>query len=166
MIYVGIDPGASGAWAMIGVGDVGWSASAVPLPLDASGGIDVRVLRERWAGFPRDETIVVIEKAQSMPGNGGSAMFTYGKGVGRLEALLLLEGWRFEEVRPTTWKKVVLKDTAKDKAAAIDYVTRAFPGVSLLPTPRSKKPHDGMADALCLAEYGRRAYGAASGPTP
>ena len=26
----------------------------------------------------------------------------------------------------------------------------------LLATPRSRVPHDGLADALCLAEYARR----------
>ena len=54
------------------------------------------------------------------------------------------------------WKKTVLAGTAKDKDAAIEYCRRAFPQVSLLPGPRCRKPHDGMADALCLLEYGRR----------
>ena len=31
-----------------------------------------------------------------------------------------------------------------------------FPDVSLLATPRCKKPHDGMAEALLMAEYARR----------
>lgn len=169
MIYVGIDPGASGALAVIDYRPDGGgiiSAHAATMPLDADGGVDVKSLYAFLVELPTRDTVVVLEKAQAMPKNGSVSMFNYGKGVGRIEAFLRLGGWRFEEVRPTTWKKVVLKDTAKDKAAAIDYVTRAFPGVSLLPTPRSKKPHDGMADALCLAEYGRRAYGAASGPTP
>lgn len=174
MIYVGIDPGASGAIAIIDqdhhdavlVKAHLTLGAAVAMPLDAEGGVDVLALHKIFDGrMHPPTTIVVLEKAQAMPKNGSVSMFNYGKGVGRIEAFLRLGGWRFEEVRPTTWKKVVLKDTAKDKAATIDYVTRAFPGVSLLPTPRSKKPHDGMADALCLAEYGRRTYGAAAAPT-
>lgn len=38
---------------------------------------------------------------------------------------------------------------------------RLFPGQTLLRSPRAKKPSDGMADALLIAEWGRRrAHGA------
>ncbi len=59
-------------------------------------------------------------------------------------------------VTPQAWKKAVLAGTARDKAAAIAFATRRFPGVPLLATPRSRTPHDGVADAVCLAEYARR----------
>ncbi len=45
---------------------------------------------------------------------------------------------------------------ARVVAAAIAFVSRRFPGVPLLATPRSRVPHDGIADAVCVAEYGRR----------
>jgi crossover junction endodeoxyribonuclease RuvC len=60
-----------------------------------------------------------------------------------------------ELATPQRWKGVVLHGSAKDKDAAISWCRRAFPDVALVP-PGCRKPHDGMADALCLLEYGRR----------
>jgi len=42
------------------------------------------------------------------------------------------------------------------KAMALLAAKRLFPSVDLTATERSKKPHDGIVDALLLAEYGRR----------
>ena len=71
--------------------------------------------------------------------------------LGILEAL----GIPYRLVTPQAWKKTVLAGTTKDKSAAVQFCRRAFPGVSLTPG-RKRVPHDGMADALCLAEYGRQ----------
>jgi hypothetical protein len=46
-------------------------------------------------------------------------------------------------------KTVLSHDT---KAASVAYVREHFPGVDLVP-PRSKKPHDGLADAVCIAAW-------------
>ena len=35
---------------------------------------------------------------------------------------------------------------------------RLFPGVNLKATERCRKDHDGIAEALLIAEYGRRHY--------
>ena len=51
---------------------------------------------------------------------------------------------------------LTLAGTRQDKAAAIAYCARRYPAASLLATPRSRTPHTGLADALCLAEWGRR----------
>lgn len=48
-----------------------------------------------------------------------------------------------------TTKQVLSHDT---KAAAIAYAREHFPGVELVP-PRCKNPHDGLADALCIAAW-------------
>jgi crossover junction endodeoxyribonuclease RuvC len=84
------------------------------------------------------------------------SVFRFGFGAGLWVGILGALGIPFERVPPQAWKKAVLAGTAKDKAAAIAYCSRRFPAASLLATPRSTKPHDGLADALCLAEYGRR----------
>jgi crossover junction endodeoxyribonuclease RuvC len=60
-----------------------------------------------------------------------------------------------ELVTPQRWKGAVLHGTARDKQAAIAYCSRVFPGVSLVP-PGCRVAHDGLADSLCLLEYGRR----------
>ena len=106
--------------------------------------------------------LAVIEKVHSMPGQGVSSTFSFGTGYGQLQGLLAGLGIPFELVTPQAWKKVVLAGTAKDKDAAIAYCRRAFPEVPLI-MPRCRTPHDGIADALCLLQFGVRNYRAGGG---
>lgn len=103
-------------------------------------------------------TFCVIEQAQAMPKQGVTSMFNYGRGYGKLLGVLEALGVPHETVRPTAWKKVVLAGTKKDKDAAIEHVMRAYPGIPLV-WGRRKVPHDGIADAACLAEYAKIKYG-------
>ena len=100
--------------------------------------------------------LVVVEKVGAMPGQGVTSMFNFGMGYGMWVGMLAALGFPYELVAPQKWKAAVLGGTKKDKRAAIEYVQRRFPDVSLLATPRSKVPHDGMADAACLALYARQ----------
>lgn len=157
-LYIGIDPGLSGGIAIIR----DQAVTTTPMPL-AGGELDIAELANWLRRWDVAQGIAVVEKAQSMPKQGIASAFNYGTGYGQVLGLLTALRIRTELVRPTEWKKVILAGTAKDKDAAIAYVRRAFPGVSLLASMKSTKMHDGMADALCLAEYGRRAY-APAGP--
>jgi crossover junction endodeoxyribonuclease RuvC len=58
-------------------------------------------------------------------------------------------------VRPQAWKRSVLAGLAHVDATAIGYCASRWLGTSLV-LPRCRKSHDGMADALALAEYARR----------
>jgi crossover junction endodeoxyribonuclease RuvC len=148
---VGIDPGKLGGLSRR------WDDQATTHPMPLAGGeIDLAWIRSWLLSIP--PTVVVIEKAQAMPGQGVTSMFNYGKSFGSLIGLCSALEFRVELVTPQAWKKVVLAGTDKDKGAAISYCKRAFPQVSLLPTPRCSKPADGMADALCIAEFGFRTY--------
>ena len=60
----------------------------------------------------------------------------------------------YQLIPPQTWKKEFSLNKSKEKS--IDVCKRLFPGVKLLATPRCKKEHDGMAEALLMAEYARR----------
>ena len=70
--------------------------------------------------------------------------------MGVLSAL----GVPYELVRPQKWKREF--SCTSDKNTSIAVARRMFPTVPLLATPRCKKPHDGMAEALLMAEYCRR----------
>ncbi len=149
MTIIGIDPGLSGGVAFLNA-----DARAVPMPT-AGGEIDARALAVLlMEAMP---SLVVAEKVGAMPKQGLSSTFKFGKGYGTIIGICAAYQIRLELVTPQRWKGEVLAGTARDKQAAIDYCTRAFPSVSLIP-PRCRVPQDGMADALCLAEYGRRAY--------
>ena len=160
--YIGIDPGSKGAIAIIREGGAGISITPVLI-----GGKDLDLAEiAKWLQAElsmnnskwRTQTIACIEKAHAMPGQGVSSMFSFGFTTGALHGILATLGISYNVVAPQTWKKVILVDTTKDKVAAVDYCRKAYPYVSLLQTPRCKKAHDGMADALCIATYCRLKY--------
>jgi len=148
MSIMGIDPGKSGGIASITDGQ----AAGIPMPLvgkDIDGHELAAILR---AAAPE---LVIIEKVGAMPKQGVTSTFNFGAGYGRLLGVCEALGIPYRLVTPQAWKKRVLAGTAKEKSDAIAFVKRAFPMVDL--TPGQKRvPHDGIADAVCLAEYGRQ----------
>lgn len=145
MIYIGIDPGKSGAMAFIGDnGDI------TVIPFDEG----------RYLGHikalanPTVQARACVEHVGAMPGQGVTSMFNFGRGFGWLLGMLDACGVPYELVRPQKWKKEY--SVTGDKNSSIAVCKRLFPAVSLLPTPRCKKDNDGMAEALLMAEYARR----------
>jgi crossover junction endodeoxyribonuclease RuvC len=96
----------------------------------------------------------IVEQVGSMPKQGLSSTFKFGTGYGQIIGMLQTLEIPYTLVRPQAWKGVVLAGTSKDKAAAIAFCAREYPGVPLIPE-RCRVPHDGIADALCLVHYGR-----------
>ena len=146
---VAIDPGLHGAIATFSPSGV---VSAVPMPL-AGKALDLpaiaAVIRDTFPQW------VILEKVASRPGQGVASTFKFGMGYGSILGIAAALAVPVELVTPQRWKGAILHGTAKDKAAAIAYCRRAYPGVSLVP-PGCRVPHDGLADSLCLLEYGRR----------
>jgi hypothetical protein len=70
--------------------------------------------------------------------------------------MLTAFGIPFELVRPQKWKREF--SCTSDKNKSIEVAQRMFPDVSLMRTERCTKPHDGIAEALLMAEYGRRRH--------
>lgn len=101
--------------------------------------------------------LVVLEKAQSMPKQGIVGAFNYGVHYGTLIGILSVMGIPFVEVRPNVWKKEMLQGVRdkSDKKQVITFCKRLFPDVNLIP-PNCRVEKDGLAEALLLAEYGRR----------
>lgn len=142
-----IDPGLSGAYAFWdGVATV---AAAMPMMGDS---IDMGCLRETWMALGPD--VAYVEEPFAGPKMSRGSAMTFGRGVGRLEGVLVGLCIPYETVRPQTWKSLVLRGTAKDKEAAIQYATRRWPRVPLIRGVRARKPHDGIADALCILTWG------------
>ncbi|MAX33684.1 MAG: Holliday junction endonuclease [Halomonadaceae bacterium] len=110
----------------------------------------------------RSINTVILEKVHAMPKQGVSSTFKFGMGFGLVIGVCEALGIPYRLVTPQAWKKVVLAGTAKDKDAAVTFVRRAYPSINLTPG-RKRVPHDGIADAMCMAEYGRQlmAQGAA-----
>lgn len=173
MIFVGIDPGKSGAIATIEPGRSQEDGiMIIPTPVIQSltkagkrqgrPEYDLPAIRRRLVGL-LGEAFVTVEKGQPLPPKmKGGTIANYHRGVSRgYEWMLVGLGLPHQLVAPATWQKEMLAGTpgADTKQRAIIAAGRLFPAVDLRPTPRCKKPSDGFADALLLAAYGMRKYG-------
>jgi len=147
MVYIGIDPGKSGAMALI---------------LD-NGSVEAYSFGE---GIYRDvlEHVsnsggcsAVVERVNAMPKQGVTSMFSFGVNFGYIQGVLAAFHVPFELVTPAKWKKEF--GVTKDKNTSIAVAQRLFPQVSLLRTEKCRKPDDGIAEALLLACYAQRHMG-------
>lgn len=161
--YIGIDPGKSGGIAVLNKRFSPPTVEcAVPLPL-AGKEIDYARLGDLIYHYNElDLVVACIEKVGpmvhrrkdgSLAKEGTVSMFTFGIGVGALYGIMAAFHIKTYKVAPQTWKKHVLADTSRDKESAIAFCRMVYPDISLLATERSKKPHTGIADALCIATY-------------
>jgi len=155
-MIVGIDPGLSGALAYISDKVI----HVRSMPTLKSTKTKRMMDEQKICQFleKRKDAIrhVFIEKVSAMPGQGVTSMFNFGTGWGLLRGICVGLHLPYTLVHPITWKKVICRDMPKGKDVSILIAKRLWPNVSLHPTDRSKKDSDGMADALCIAEYGRR----------
>jgi len=156
MIYTGIDPGLSGyvakllpggAFAFYECPTVMWRGKK---RFDPAG--MARVMRADEKQF------VVIEKQWSRPGEGAVNACTICQGFGLWVGIIVALKLPHAVVPPTRWQKTMHAraegKTVKEKSISV--VGKLFPGVSLLRTPRCRKPCHDKADALLMADYARR----------
>jgi len=184
MVFVGIDPGQQGAIAFITKKEE-W---IIDMPLLPERDIDAKALYNIFEDYKDDDDIyIVIEKAQSMPGQSSVAMFNYGGGYYTILAILKILDLPFEEVRSNKWKKEFglsglnankkktsdgkkIKKTQAEKTAAqkqrkemaVKTAMQMFPKLKnefFVKTARSEKIMDGRAEALLIAAYGKRKLG-------
>lgn len=161
MILVGIDPGLDGALASYCTDD-----AYVPT-IHVQAMPTMRIGKRRAYDVPRlarmvDEydqygtagsVLVVLEQVHAWPGQGVVSSYRLGYGVGLLEGIIAEIGtYRLEKVTPQRWRKVMLDGRPKGKASSVQRARELFPGVEL------KNREHGKAEALLLAEFGRRLY--------
>jgi Holliday junction resolvasome RuvABC endonuclease subunit len=89
-----------------------------------------------------------LESVHSSPQMGVKSAFTFGNGFGHLEMALTAAGIPFERVSPQRWQKAMGCMTKGDKNVSKRRAQELFPAI---------KVTHATADALLLAEYGRRA---------
>jgi|TARA_R100001443_G_scaffold29830_4_gene43124 crossover junction endodeoxyribonuclease RuvC len=108
----------------------------------------------RSLGNDNNILLAVLEKQWARPGQGVSSTFSTGLGYGLWKGILSAVGIPFIEVSPKTWAKSVLKDVSGDgKGRSVYVASKRVPDLDLSPGKRTK-PHDGLADAACIALYG------------
>ena len=144
MIYIGIDPGKDGALAII------WPETAPTITPFGEDGYNMAFKAVTIGG----KAVCCLERVGAMPGQGVTSMFKFGENFGFIQGLLTAYSIPYELVTPQKWKKEF--QVTGDKNSSIAVCKRLFPGVSLRRTGRCKKDHDGIAEALLMAEFARR----------
>ena len=89
-----------------------------------------------------------LEAVSSSPQMGVKSSFTFGQGLGRLEMALTAANIPFERVRPQAWQKEMKCMSGGDKNITKSRAQELFPSLTIT---------HATADALLIAEYGRRA---------
>jgi crossover junction endodeoxyribonuclease RuvC len=157
MRIVGIDPGLSGGLALV---DGGALIECVVAPTvvvkAAKREYDADALVALFRRFSPDH--VFLEKAQAMPGQGVSSMFSIGLGYGLYRGILAALKIPYTLTHPKSWQKVMFMDLPKGDTKAMGHIVcmRLWPGRSWLASERCKKVHDGLTDASLIAAYGCR----------
>ena len=155
MIIAGIDPGLSGALAMMDARTGELRVFDMPTFSLSRGGkskreIDVIGLANLIAA-DRHPGHAFIEQVGAMPGQGVSGVFAFGKAYGIIIGVLAARGVPMTFVNPRVWKKALGVPAAKDGARA-----RAS---QLMPASAGFWPlvkHDGRAEAALIALWGIR----------
>ena len=163
MKYVGIDVGLSGGIAEIDehMNCVLWD---MPVYLVKQGSskkeLDehelIRIFNNiKIINREDDEKIFIgVEKQQAFTGQGVTSMFKLGYQYGFIVGTLRMLGLPFEIIAPKTWQKELGIVGENTKSAAYAKASALFPNATLK-TERGKIK-DGLADALCIAEFTRR----------
>ena len=148
-VYIGIDPGKSGAIAaLVDYRDeLGTYTQFLHWMRNSETECDL----SEWLGGLVDgkgaEVFAYIENVHSTPQMGVTSAFTFGDSLGFLRGLLTAHQIPFDKVTPQKWQKVMGCLSKGDKNITKQAAQRLF--------PREKITH-ANADSLLLAEYCRR----------
>ena len=153
MVWIGVDPGAKGGYAVISKSETGQAVFAYPWD-DTFFAMEMASLMQ----FNEHGIVAAVEKVGAVHGNGIVSMFNFGKSAGYIEGVLTALGIPYQLVPPAKWKKE-FSLIGKDKQASIVTCRKLFPELDLKRTERCRTDSDGKAEATLLAEYARRHFG-------
>jgi hypothetical protein len=178
-MIIGIDPGKSGS--LIAMTDKGEIVGKYVTPLVGTE-IDWAAFADLLRPPSYDHKFpphVFLEHVHAMHNSSAKATFSFGGCFEGVKALCAAFKLPMTLVSPKDWQKEMHQGIPRQYKTAIRIVTgkkagqmgkprkdpkkmslmavkRLFPNESLLRTERCTKEHDGIIDALLIAEYGRR----------
>lgn len=157
--YAGIDIGKSGAIVMLS-NDI----TSIKMPM-INKELDLYSLNGVFEKLKADEYHVVFEKLGVIFGSSKITAFSMGEQSGIMEALCVAHKIPYTKVRAVDWQKEMFqgitkiqkagKQSTDTKAMALIASNRLFPTVTKT-FNNATKPHDGLIDALLMAEYAKR----------
>lgn len=155
---LGIDPGKDGAAVLI----EGRTVLAQARTADILGGASWQAGHPLVSGFVRGLhamhriDLAVLELYAGRAGQGRGSMLTIGVGWGLWLGVLSGLGISVRTPRSASVSSALFKGIAGEgKERGIAFASQELPDLDLMPG-RCRKPHDGLADAGCLAVWGER----------
>jgi len=153
MIVVGIDPGLSGAIAILENNKV---LNIFDMPVMAEGKKNKRQLNSaqlvsiiKDGTKPESEIAVVVEQVNAMPGQGVTSMFNFGQTFGAIKGVCAALELPIFFVRPSKWKKhFELINSSKDSSRT--KVIEMYPSLS---SQLAKKKDVNKSDAILIARF-------------
>jgi crossover junction endodeoxyribonuclease RuvC len=121
MVVAGIDPGLSGALAVLNEDDLCESVHMPRMGDMVDGGA-----LARWLG-DRDVELAILESANAWPGQGVAGMFKYGRSFGQVLGVLQASLIPYLLVTPAKWKRDMHLSSDKEasRRRAIELLPRA-----------------------------------------
>ena len=175
-VVMGIDPGLNGGLAVLTLEGEHIDSIRMPTIKGKHETIDVRRIKQWMTAYPfTNFRLILMEESGARPiggeaaergqSRGSRASNSFIRGIGNIEGAIKVLSYPFDLVTPQRWQRAILgaKPSGLDPAAArawsksacIGYVQRRFPTANLFPG-KCSKPHDGIADAIGVAEFARR----------
>lgn len=151
--YAGIDPGRTGALAVINRDGIPWVAA---MPPEHERGINLEELRDVLSGWDVAGTLVALEWNTARPGEVPDFAYRFGLQSGQLDAMLYTMGFTVRHLSPNLWTgKLGLPGKTwagaiHQRAALWDAEYPAYMG--LIRGPRGGIL-DGLLDALLIAHW-------------
>ena len=161
MIFIGIDPGKTGAIVALDSDGRVLLAELCPTYLKEFDDTAMALLVAKLSGLGgSDPELIVagIEKGQTRPGESLRGAFSFGEGIGIWRGVLAanLIGWRW--IMPQAWQQRALAGEKKPKSrkelkgAVTRSALRRWPGLHEL---LKLKKNQGVADAAWIADHVR-----------
>ena len=150
--FIGIDPGHSGGVALVTRGQYEatthtWAFKPMTLR-------DMWIVLGGCISNPCSGLIVYLEHVHAMPKQGVSSTFKFGRHYGNIEAFLTACQMPFNRVNPAEWQRPLGLIRRKGETPAQKKNRHKALAEELF--PEVKRVTHANADALLIAEYGRR----------
>jgi hypothetical protein len=164
--YIGIDIGKKGAYYILG--EDGSEIARGPMPM-IKDKVDWHAWNAILEPYEMFNGMVVYEKLGLIFKSSKKTAFSMGEQYGAVRMCCIANNLRYTEVLAKNWQAEIFQGQQKmfitgsksridTKAMALVAAKRLFPQVNLLMTEKSSVPHDGLVDALLMAEYSRRKF--------
>lgn len=145
MIICGIDPGITGALAMIDTAHLDRVAiEDIPTAAKEINVSELGNIIRTWR-----PGLVLLERVSAMPGNGSVSMFNFGRSYGIMQGAVCALDLPLTLISPRVWKRSFNLNTDKEQARL--YAIRMFPACA---HHFKLKKHHNRAEAALLALHG------------